>query len=58
MKDIHIDGRKAAMGDGAADGARKGESGVEVNAGQLLGCNSSVHLLLCVFECCTHLGGG
>jgi hypothetical protein len=30
---IHIDGRQGTVGDGAADGAGKGESGVEGGAG-------------------------
>lgn len=44
-EDLHIDGGEGTVGDGAADGAGKGESGVEGNAAQLgLGLGIGGHL--------------
>lgn len=37
---LHIDGSQGTVGDGAADGASKGETGVEGEAAQLLGLGS------------------
>lgn len=34
---VHIDGGESAVGDGAADGTGKGESGVELEARELGG---------------------
>lgn len=44
--DLHIDGGQGAVGDGTADGASEGESGVEGEARELLGVELLLSLLL------------
>lgn len=52
-----LDGCEAAMGDGTADGAGKGESGVEGDAAELLGVVGHGRGLLETIKLCIYLGG-